>query len=349
MNSLSKAGGQLAAQSTRFQHQYLHYALIGLRWVIGWLFFSALWRRVVLAPKLDPELPGYVGHKFNHFLPGAIGIDGMIEFLVTHPDWLHGFLIVFTIIEGLVGLALLLGLLTRLSAFGVLLLSGGILLGAGWLGTTCLDEWQIGMFGMAGAWVLMLGGSGPQSIDGWLMQRYASLSANKTWRWLASGPLPFGQRAGVWPVVGISVLMLFATLATNQIFHGGVWGKLHNDSAKPHLYATAPKLSGNTLTFVLGRDKGPDSYGGFLYRIALLDADGQVLHSAEPRKGEPGGLQITRQHYLNTVQFGPNSVHVPLGGAADVRWELPPDVPLSRVHALSLENIGGMRWQYPLD
>ncbi len=37
-----------------------------LRWVMGWFFFSALWRRIVLEFKLDPMGAGYVGEKINH-------------------------------------------------------------------------------------------------------------------------------------------------------------------------------------------------------------------------------------------------------------------------------------------
>jgi thiosulfate dehydrogenase [quinone] large subunit len=43
----------------------------------------------------------------------------------------------------------LLGLFTRPASLGVSSLALGILLGAGWLGTTCLDEWQIGVLGVA--------------------------------------------------------------------------------------------------------------------------------------------------------------------------------------------------------
>lgn len=64
------------------------------------------------------------------------------------------------------GLALIFGLLTRLAALGVLLLSGGILMGSGWLGPTCLDEWQIGAMGIAVGATLMLTGAGRASLGG---------------------------------------------------------------------------------------------------------------------------------------------------------------------------------------
>ena len=84
----------------------------------------------------------------------------------------------FTIIECLVGLMLMLGLLTRLAAVGVFSLALGILLGSGWLGTTCLDEWQIGILGMCAGLLLFLTGGGSCSLDG----RLAQLPCLRGWR-----------------------------------------------------------------------------------------------------------------------------------------------------------------------
>ena len=66
----------------------------------------------------------------------------------------------FTLVECLVGLFLLLGLFVRLMSLGVSCLALAILLGSGWLGSTCVDEWQIGLLGLAGGFTLMLTGGG---------------------------------------------------------------------------------------------------------------------------------------------------------------------------------------------
>lgn len=58
--------------------------------------------------------------------------------LVRRPDVLHPFLVVFTVLEGAAGIGLMLGFFTWAAAAGGVLLSGGILLGAGWIGATCL-------------------------------------------------------------------------------------------------------------------------------------------------------------------------------------------------------------------
>lgn len=109
---------------------------------------------VVLENKLIPDTVGYIGEKFNHFLPNAFGIKPIIEYLVNNPDHLWWAMVIFTIIEGIVGLFFILGFFTRLMSVGVLSLATGILLGSGWLGTTCVDEWQIGILGVAAGFTL---------------------------------------------------------------------------------------------------------------------------------------------------------------------------------------------------
>jgi hypothetical protein len=88
-----------------------------LRLVVGWTYFSAFWRRLVLENKLNPDEAGYIGEKFNHFLPHALGIKPMIEYMVTHPDVLWWSMVAFTIIEGVVGLIFMLGLFYKVIRF----------------------------------------------------------------------------------------------------------------------------------------------------------------------------------------------------------------------------------------
>lgn len=117
---------------------------LSLRLIVGWTYFSAFWRRLVLENKLIPDATGYIGEKFNHFLPNSIGIKPIIEYLVSTPDLLWWAMVIFTLVEGIVGLLYMLGFFTRLMSIGVFSLAFGILLGSGWLGTTCLDEWHLG-------------------------------------------------------------------------------------------------------------------------------------------------------------------------------------------------------------
>jgi len=153
--------------------------VLPIRLIIGWTYFSAFWRRLILENKLTPEEAGYIGEKFNHFLPNALGIKPIIEYLVTHPDALWWSMVTFTIIEAIVGLLIMLGLFTRLMSIGVFSLAMGILLGSGWLGTTCLDEWQIGALGIACGFTLFLSGSGAYSLDNYFISKnYAFTNKN---------------------------------------------------------------------------------------------------------------------------------------------------------------------------
>ena len=96
---------------------------LALRLVVGWTYFSAFWRRLILENKLNPDVSGYIGEKFNHFLPNALGIKPMIEYLVSNPDTLWWAMVISTIIEAIVGLFIMLGLMTRLMSVGVLALA----------------------------------------------------------------------------------------------------------------------------------------------------------------------------------------------------------------------------------
>src|SRR5690554_4926684 len=195
---------------------------LAVRMVIGWTYFSAFWRRTVLTNKLDPELPGYIGEKFNHFLPNALGIKPIIQYLVENPEALQFSMVAFTIIEGIVGLFIIFGLFTRIMSLGVFGLAMGILLGSGWIGTTCLDEWQIGVLGIATGFVLFLTGSGKYSLDNYLIKTNVSITKKKWFAWLGSGIIPIKDR--IFPkVVLIGSLFIFGmTLMTNQVFHGGL-------------------------------------------------------------------------------------------------------------------------------
>jgi thiosulfate dehydrogenase [quinone] large subunit len=72
---------------------------------------------------------------------------------------------IFTIVEALLALLIMLGYKTRIMSIAVFFLAMGILLGSGWIGTTCLDEWQIGVLGLAGGFTLFQAGSEKISLD----------------------------------------------------------------------------------------------------------------------------------------------------------------------------------------
>lgn len=314
-----------------------------VRLVIGWTYFSAFWRRVAIADKLNPDLPGYIGEKFNHFLPNALGIGPIIEHLLTHPGLLAVAMTVFTLVEGIVGICVIVGLFTRVMGLAVLGLAFGILLSAGWLGTTCLDEWQIGILGVASGFMLFLSGGGGYSVDRVLSARFPRL-AQRTWlNWLTSGAVTIKTPAAV---TG-SLLILALALFTNQHFHGGVYGPLHNKSVAPEIEVSDARVAGNSLHFTLFRTEGVDVYGSFLVGVSVLD------DTTGHRVVEFDGTQLSRlpqaaiaNRYVAKVKPGAHSLVVPLGAKAQLsidtgptRWDA------AHSYTLVLTDISGATWK----
>ncbi|WP_069807733.1 TQO small subunit DoxD [Vulcanisaeta thermophila] len=145
-----------------------------LRVTLGWMYFSAFLRRTVNVPaKLNPASSAYVGGKLITFLPHAWQpVVGPLEYVLLHPHLLYVFLILFTAVEGLFGLLMMIGLATRLSGLVIAILAWSIGAAGGWLGPTCVDEWQIAAVEGAAALMFMFTGSRWLSIDQLLARRY---------------------------------------------------------------------------------------------------------------------------------------------------------------------------------
>ena len=317
------------------------YAL-SLRMVIGWTYFSAFWRRLILENKLIPDEQGYIGEKFNHFLPNALGIKPIIEYLVTHPDALQRSMMIFTIIEAIVGLFIILGLFTRLMSIGIFSLALGILLGSGWLGTTCLDEWQIGVLGVAGGFVLFLTGSGPYSLDYYFMKNNKIFTQKRGFQWLGSGNFPISQPKVL--VLAGSLIIFGLTLFTNQYFHGGVWGTLHNKSVKPKLEISNISHTNSDLKFEVYRTEGADVYGSFLIGIHILDKNGNILKALDHQELSELSKENIQNHYVTKVKPGKHSLVIPLGAKADVTLDIDDILQKSEIHALKLIDVSGIEW-----
>ncbi|MCV9927194.1 DoxX family membrane protein [Flavobacterium sp. LS1R49] len=329
-------------------HSNQSYNMAGLfsltiRLVIGWTYFSAFWRRLVLENKLIPEEAGYIGEKFNHFLPNALGIKPIIEYLVTHPDALWWSMVSFTIIEAIVGLLIMLGFFTRLMSIGVFSLAMGILLGSGWIGTTCLDEWQIGVLGIACGFTVFLSGSGSYSLDNYFMNKNYSFTKTKWFSWLGSGNLPIPN---IKPIVLIgSVLILFLTLFTNQYFHGGVFGKLHNKSVKPKVEISDATIKNNALQFQVYRTEGVDVYGSFLIGIQLKNEQGNIVLDLKGEDLAKFPKTDIDNKYVAKVKPGKHSLIIPLGAKAILNIDLTNyQLQKNTNYTLTLTDISGTEW-----
>lgn len=320
--------------------------LLPLRWIVGWTYFSAFWRRLILENKLVMDGPGYVGEKFNHFLPNALLIQQPLEFFLLRPELLWWKLLAFTIFEGLVGLALMLGLMTRAAGLAVAGLAFGILLSAGWLGTTCLDEWQIGLLGIGGGLAIFFAGGASVSLDAVLHRRGFRLPPILQW---AIDP---GFSTHLWirrAVVPSAIALALLGLATNQVFHGGVWGTLHNKSVKPVVEISAVSVAGDTLTAQLYRVEGADVYGSFTIAARVLDEAGATVVEWDAAALAAMVPDQFANHYIAKVKPGKNSLVLPLGAKAGVsfRSETLKTLPPGK-YRFELEDISGASWSEPL-
>lgn len=332
------------------REQNLSYSLAGLftlslRLVVGWTYFSAFWRRLVLENKLIPDTAGYIGEKFNHFLPNSIGIKPIIEYLVSTPDMLWWAMVIFTLVEGVVGLLYMLGFFTRLMSIGVLSLATGILLGSGWLGTTCLDEWQIGILGVAAGFIIFLSGGGKYSLDYVLRPKISLFNKYKWTTWLTSGALPLTQKqANRFSISGAIAIMLL-TLYTNQVFHNGVWGPLHNKSVKPKIEISDANLKNDMLSFTIYRVEGADVYGSFLIGISLKDVNGNAIFRKDGKELARFPKENIQNKYIAQIAPGKHSLIIPLGGKATIELN---ESSLSNLpegkYTIELTDISGATW-----
>lgn len=310
---------------------------LALRLIIGWTYFSAFWRRLILDNKLIENEAGYIGEKFNHFLPNALFIKPIIEYLVSNPEMLWYNMVAFTVIEAIVGLCLLLGLWTRLMSVGVILLASGILLGSGWLGTTCLDEWQIGILGIAGGMAILFSGGGKYAVDYYLTSKAISIPFD---RWLQPRSSKF--------ILYASIFALFVALYTNQVFHGGVLGTLHNKSVRPHVEISDFTRDAEALSFTLFRTEGADVYGSFLIEMQFKDEKGEVLYRLGQTDLSNFDSQKIANYYVAKIKAHKHSLLLPLGAKAKVTVDLP-QAHAAAVKELTLLDISGAEWSAKLD
>lgn len=318
---------------------------LSLRIVVGWTYFSAFWRRIFLKPALDPEFAGYIGHKINNFLPNSLGIKSIIEYLLLNPDYLWVAMVIFTIIEGVVGLCFMLGLFTRAMSIWITGLALGILLSAGWIGTTCLDEWQIGILGIAAGFTIFLSGSSKYSIDYWLMKKNLSFTESKWFGWLGSGILPMKMNSLHKLVITGSVVIIFITLFTNQHFHGGIWGPLHNMSVKPKVEISNVKLVDKSLSFQLYRVEGVDVYGSFLIDISLTNKAGEKVMQFDANALSKFPKKQINNLYISKIKPGKHSMIIPLGakGTLTITDTVLGELPKGE-YTLKLTDVTGINW-----
>ena len=140
-------------------------------------------------------------------------------------------------------------------------------------------------------------------------------------------------------------MILFISLFTNQYFHGGVWGTLHNKSVKPKIEISKANLSHGKISFTVYRVEGADVYGSFLIGIKLTDGNQHIIvekNGKELSQFSPGDIS---NKYVAKVKPGKHSLVIPLGAKAHLTIydkeldNLPPGI-----YELTLTDISGLTW-----
>lgn len=322
--------------------------LMPLRWACAWILFAAAWRRLVLKPEaLDPHSPGYEGIKLNHFLPHTDLLAGSLKYVISHPFILHAFLWCFTCVEATVGICLFLGFCSRFIGIILLGLFANLMLVAGWLGSTCLDEWTVAALGMSFGLCLFLSGSGPYSLDTYLYKHFPHMARHPWFGWLLSPEFAFihDYRHGKKYALMLSTLILAFILYTNQHFVGGVYGPFHNPAILPNLELHAYLSQDGHLNLTVDRNQGPDTYGSFIIDIKVLDAHQKTVMDFDADTLGHLPEQTINNTYLVKVKANGHALLVPLG--ANATLQLAPPRPLTLLpgtYDVVVTDISGLSW-----
>lgn len=136
---------------------------------------------------------------------------------------------------------------------------------------------------------------------------------------------------------------------TNQVFHGGVWGTLHNKSVKPKLEITDGKIADQTLSFSVFRTEGVDVYGSWVIGIELLDSSNQTILEYDQEDLAHLDEAFISNDYIAKVKPGKHSLIVPLGAKATLSLYNAKLSNLAGAYTLKITDISGVYWKHRID
>lgn len=261
--------------------------VLGTRFVQGFIFWGGASRRLLydfhevagndFAVKLDFESAHFVAAKLTHALPGALWIQGPLEWTLQHPDLIFASVWAWTIAELAVGLGLIFGLATRLAAFVSIGLNIALMLIFGWMGSTCLDEWTMAVSGVAMSSAIFLAGGGTCSLDN-LIGRTGWAHRNSWSAWIFSGPLA-ASTLKAWGLALATVAIVF-TVGSYNILFGAVVSPLHSRVDFHRHDIALSKVTVTTdggVTFDVYVDAGPDTGAAYVIAARLVDTSGATV------------------------------------------------------------------------
>ncbi|UIR57052.1 hypothetical protein LZQ00_04375 [Sphingobacterium sp. SRCM116780] len=132
------------------------------------------------------------------------------------------------------------------------------------------------------------------------------------------------------------------TLFTNQYFHGGVYGTLHNKSVQPKIEISNAQVLNNNLYLTLYR---ADVYGSFLIEIQILDTNNRIVQHIRSEELAALDKKNIDNFYVAKIQPGKHSLVIPLGAKAIVNFDLK-HIKLKKNgdYQVKLIDISGLEW-----
>ena len=219
------------------------------------------------------------------------------------------------------------------------------------MGSTCLDEWSIGVSGVACGMTLMMTGSGYFSIDNLFFRDRLYDGNHKALVWFTSGRLPVSDKTLKRIALWFGLIAIAITLWSYQVMHGGLHGHLYNYSKKPDVEIINASIDSaeKELSFEVFRISGPDTYGAFIILMEIIDNDNNLMwkyefaeYGLEDKKNI--GFAIDNI-YISKVRMTKYSLELPLGAKAIVTYH---NEAFANIHPgiyyLKLTDISGKSW-----
>lgn len=287
-NSSGSASIAGAIRPSSSAWELIAYAMLAVRFVQGFIYWGGGSRRFIYAPqKLDPHAASWMANKFQGAMPGAIlGTEHIVDFLLRHFDLLYASIILFSLVELLFGLFLILGLFTRLSALATIGLSTVLMLLYGWQGATCIDEWTMAACNFGMGMSLLAAGSSAWSLDAVLARRCPSLAAKPWFPWIASGPMPF-NRLRAMALTQALITAAFVMLTYNY-YRGAILTSFHSGPTSASLHHFAVSDAQDTpqggVRFTVYLNGGTADVPAHIVRIRALDADNRPVATWTPEQ-----------------------------------------------------------------
>lgn len=323
-----------------------------IRFAQGWVFWGGGSRRFFYAPsKLDPNAHNWMANKLQSGMPGAIlGMQSAISFLLHHFILLYLSIILISLAELLSGFALIIGVMTRFSAFVTVLLSIVMMLIFGWQGATCIDEWTISTCSLAMGITLMAAGSSAYSVDALLLKRFPILQTKRWFAILGSGP--WSRVEMKHREIVFFLFFFFFLLGSYNYYRGAILSAYHTGPVSAtyhHIDLSQGHINPNgTLSFKAYIDGGTPGEPAFIIRAELKNAKGALIETWDGNQLNTNTFAtLTNEYNYNQFNHGYYGISGPVGSRAIItltptlqNLQLSP----TEHYALTIFTVDGRKW-----